>query len=1306
MATINDFKELQTPGTPLFLFECTLISGDVQRWSTHQVTIGGDVYLARVVKHNLFELRSSSDEATDGISKISITLANGDSYLSPIERNVGWKGAQLTTRLLFFDLMNGVPQSESEVVFRGIANPPEESNESSLRLSFTNRLNLQRVFLPDIRIQRRCPWMFPTNSSQRAEAVSGGLKGAWSPFYSCGYSADQAGGSGNLNGSIAFTTCDYTRSDCQHRGMFDRDSRNNVTRRFGGIEFVPASIVVRSYGERGSHISIPLDNEARYNDFVPLVYGSGWYKPLVVFARNDGNLTRMEVLLGAGEIAAVTKVLVNDIEVPAGNAGTSMTATGWYNMVASGSRSGGFNPDFTDAAGNPLGDPYGGMSALSVVVPNRITDGRALPRIDVLVQGMKLARYDATGNYIDDAFTNNPAWVLLDVLRRTGWRSEEVDLSSFASTAAQCDALVSTVDLHGNSTFIPRFQCNLMLSSRRSASDVVRGIRNGSGLYLAFDGTGRLQVSLEDAIANQQSSKPTGSNSSISLNGGWPAYEFGDNVFSGILRKQTGEAALRVWSRATADTPNRFTVEFQDEFNEYQQDSLSLVDIDDSVRSGQEVASTLMALGLPNCDQATRMTALQLAKAVRGNTYVEFETSIRAAGLRPGDIITLTYAKEGFDRRMFRIVRIAPGANYRTCVITAQAHDDAWYSAAATSASGTGRQPVFEVGLPRPLVGSIVDVNGNVEFGISETSATGSDGTVSLNLAVAFSPPAKPAASNAGPPLVGLNAQVDTAGGTLAGGQTLYYAISGIDANGAEGGLSFSVKATLPAATNTNRVTIVNLSFSSGTTSFHVYRGLNPAQLFRIANTLPTASQFTDSGASFQLIGPPDCNFDHANFYWLMELQPEQNVDIHSSITIGSSTLSMLPNEYAGATARITAGTGVGQERLAKSNTATTLTLATTWEIEPDSTSRFVVAESTWQLGASGSASPVSFQAPNREGVSIHVSGRSANVRDDEAAFELCPLTRWRIAGSVGPGRDSDVPAIPSFGLFPAGQGVIQLLGIAFNDLSNTRSVTAGTLTVAYWDELNGPSSTLLTSALATTDTSIAVAPAAAGQSGDLLQIESEVLLVQQRSTDGTTFQVQRGSHGSAAAGHPAQTPVYFLEKKTFVMPFSADFFGSPASGSYAYPVFLPDARITAAELFVTNSRGNSDVSRRAFTSTTDLGLRTLAGGQLTIQVEGLLAIQSNAAPPLIVESSHSVRDVFAVVAAPSTGTPIQLQVTQNAQPYCSLTIPVGSTTSAPVDGFSLGPLQAGAQLGLNIISVSQTSDTLPGCNLTVTVRL
>jgi hypothetical protein len=1306
MTPINVLKELEVPGTPLFLFDCTLQTGEVLHWSTHNVTVNSQQYLSRVLKHNIFDLNSSPEAATDGVSTVSITLANADSFLSSIERNIGWKGSALVATFLFFDLTNQVVASDSQVVFRGIANPPDQSTESTLRLSFTNTLNLQRVFLPEVRIQKLCPWNFPSRAAQRQEAVNGGTQGAFSPFYRCGYSADQSGGVGNMNGSTPYTTCDYSRTQCQQRGMFDKDNQNNVTSRFGGIEFVPASIIVRSYGSKTSQLSTPLPNQALYNDFVPLIYGTGWYQPPIVLARNDGNLTHFEVLLGVGQISSVITVIVNNTQIPVGVNGTNMTATGWYNVISFGTRNGSFNPDFSNPAGQPLGDPYGSMAFMSLVVPNWISNGTSFPEVDVLIQGLQLAQYDSSGNYVSTVFTNNPAWVMLDALLRSGWSLTQLDLATFSNVAERCSALVPTVDINGNSTTIPRYQCNLLLTGSRSAGDIVRGIRNGSAMYLSFDSNGLIQLNPEDTVANQQPTQLANSNSTEELNGGWPAYEFGDNAFSGIVRSANGTPSLTVTSQSIANSPNHYTVEFQDEFNDYQQDSLSLVDIDDFLVTGQNVTTTLTALGLPNFDQANRAAALQLYKSVNGNTYIQFETSVKGVGLRPGDIITVTYAREGFSRQPFRITKLSPGVNFITVVITAQIHDDAWYTVVNSDAGGPGRQAAFEVGLPRPLVGSVVDSNGVEQFGITETSTESTDGTVTENLSVTFSVPAKPAASAAGIPLMGLNPQLNNSGGTLAGGQALYYGISAVDANGAEGGLSFIAIANVPAGDNTNEVTLESLSFSPSAVSFDVYRGPNPTQILRIASGVAIAAEFVDSGLTASLQGPPDPNYDHANFYWRLELQPPEPVDIDSPTTIGSSTLDMGLNLYNGATVRITAGTGSGQERTIASNTATTLTVTTQWSVQPDATSSFLIADSTWQFGASSNASPVSFAVPNREGVTIHVSGRAANVLDEECAYELSPLTRWTILGASGEALDSDVSGQPIFGLYPIGAGSIEALGIAFTDLTNTRSIAAGTLTLAYWDELQGPSAILLSAAMGTSDTSFTVATAVSASSGNLVQIDAEIMVVQQNLTNSTTVPVARGSHGTTAAAHTVQTGVYFLAEKIFILPFAQDFFGSPASGSYAFPITIPDVRIGAAELFMTNSRGNSSVAAESFTSTTDLGLRSLLGGQLTIQVEGPLAIQTNAAPPLLVETSCSVRDVYAVVQDAPSAAPVTMQVTQNGQVYCELTIATGATVSNVVNGFALGPLQAQAIVGLNITSVVQTANTAPGSDITVTIRL
>jgi hypothetical protein len=1303
MPTIPELKELSATETPLILFECELVSGAVERWSTHRVVFEGNQYEARVLRHSGFEIRSGSDDGLDSAARISVTLANADSHFSQIERSTGWKGSRITVRFAFFDLTQGTAASEAAVVFRGTADAPQEITESAFRLMVTSSLNLQRVLLPDVRVERRCPWRFPSTGEQRAEAVDGGSEGVYGPFYRCGYSPDAAGGAGNLGSGAPFTICDRTRAQCVVRGMF-------AERRFGGIEFVPPTTLVRSYGEKGRHESKAVENEARYNDFVPLVYGTAWYAPPIVFSKNDGNLTRLEVLLGLGEIESVVKVIVNGIDIPMGRAGVNMTGTGWFNLITRGGRNGDFNPDYRDANGAPLGDPYGSMAVLSVVVPNRIEDGRTLPDIDVLLEGVRLARFGADGGPLGTSFANNPAWVLLDVLRRCGWRLAEIDTGSFARAAAYCDELIPARDLHGNPIDIPRFQCNLVLRRRRSAADLIRGIRNGARLFLTYGTEGKLELRGENTLALQQPEKPAGSNSAEPLNGGWPAYEFGDGTdgHSGILRRKNGEPSLRIWSRSAAETPNRISLEFQDEFNEYQQDSISLYDADDAARTGQEVSLSLPALGVANFDQAARIVKFHLDKSTTGNTFVEFETTVRALGLTPGDLITITYLKEGFQRQPFRIVRVAPGANYGTAVITAQIHSDWWYSddaAAAFGNSDAGRQGGAGIGMPRPLTGKVLDEHGEPQFEVAEKSNASTDGGATVTLSVDFVAPPVPALSAVGIPILSLAARIEDTGGTLPGDQMLYYAVSGLDASGNESGLSFVVRAAIPPGTNTNAVTLTGLSFSQNTTAFHVYRGDRPNQLLRVAASQAVTAAFTDTGLSYQVAPPPDENFDHANFYWRLELQPEYTATTWSENTIGCASLGMTPNAHRGMMVRITGGKGAGQERTIAANDATTVMTTLKWAVAPDASSEFVIAESGWHFGAAAASAPVEFEVPNRIGATVHVSGRAANVHDRETSPELSPLTRWRISGAGGP-LDRDVPGRPVFGLTPRGRGAVELTSVGFEDLTNTRTVEAATLTLNYWNELNSPATIWLPAGVTAEATTLALSAAGTAAPGSLVQVESELMSVVEVLSEGTVYEVTRGVHGSTAAAHGADVPVYHLEQKSFIVPFARDFFGSPASGEFSHPLLMPDARIASAELYVTNEVGNSETAIACYTGTIDGGLRTLSGGQFTIQVDGYLAIQADAAPPLPVDQARSVRDVQAIVNEAPTGGPVELQLKLDDGIYCALTIPSDERYSNVVSGFGRPAPGTGAQIRLDILSVPQAADTKPGRDLTVTMRL
>jgi hypothetical protein len=1313
MATINTVKQLPETDTPLLFFQCVMPSGDLQAWSTHAINFNGTTYSARVLKHNLFDLQLSADDAMDGISQLSIVLANADSLLSQLNAAIGFKGSQLTVYFAFADLTMLSVTTESTVLFQGVAGDPDEITEGTFTLSFVNKLSLQRIPTPEVRIQRSCPWNFPATAAQRAEAVNGGAKAQYSAFYRCGYSPDVNGGRGNLSAGQAFTTCDKTRTNCEPRGMFGTDSNGTVTQRFGGFEFVPSAITVRTTGAKTTHLSPILDDAAKYNDAVPIVYGTGWLKAPLIFARNDGNLTHMEVLIGMGPIEGILKLVVNDVEIPRAVQGQDMTVTGWYNIVTSGNRNGNFNLDFTDSAGNPLGDPYGSMCVLSVVVPNRISSGRTLPNVEALVHGMHLDSFAVDGTFAANGYTNNPAWVILDLLRRSGWSLSELNLPSFAASAAFCQQLISTTDLNGNAIHVPRYECNLILSKRQSVATVVRGIRVGSSLMLRYGNSGLLELLPETTLAAQQPMLPDGSNSTEMLNGGWPAYEFSDasGPFSGIMRDNNGASTVRFTSRSITETSNRLSLEFQDETNEYQQDSLSLVDGDDSALLGYEISSQSTALGVANFSQANRVLLRQLDKLTAGNVYIQFYTSFRALKIRPGDLITLTYAKEGLTRAPFRVVKLSPSMNYQTILVIAQIHDDNWYSDDPATLRNSGRQPSAQLQIPRPLIGVMPHLSppGRLEFfdfQIQEDIQAQNDGTATDILTVSFSQPAQPASGFTAVPLLSLSPQYHTAGGTLGAEATYYYAASALDSAGRESPLSFTVPAITPSASNTNAVVISGLSFPNGTTSFNVYRGSTPQMLYRVATAVPLASSFTDSGLPPLPFGPPDASFDHANFYYRYEYAGPVPVTSATATTVTCSDLGASSRVYASMVVRVTEGTGNGQERSISTNDQTTLTITPPWSVIPDTSSIIVVAEASWRFAAITSTSPAQFEIPFRSGNVIHVSGRAANVNNTEGSAELCPLTRWALGQDT---PDLAVPSSPTFQVQVPGAGEVALCNIGFQNPANISSISSGTLQLYAWNELQDPGLYSLAQAIDGTSTTVFLNAVAAPQVGTIVLVEQELMSIQGVDSSNKTYQVARGVLGSVPAPHATGAGLLHLTTSATTVPFAANFIENRASVNYLHTISLPDMRICAAEFAVTNALGSSVPNAYCYTGGPDGGLRTLSGGQFSLQVAGMIATQQNAVPQLTIEASHAVRDIRATVNQAAVGFDIGINVLQNGTPYCSLTIPSGTAASALIAGVTLPPLVEGATVSLNTtLNVTQNppSSVMPGRDLTVTIRL
>ncbi len=126
-------------------------------------------------------------------------------------------------------------------------------------------------------------------------------------------------------------------------------------------------------------------------------------------------------------------------------------------------------------------------------------------------------------------------------------------------------------------------------------------------------------------------------------------------------------------------------------------------------------------------------------------------------------------------------------------------------------------------------------------------------------------------------------------------------------------------------------------------------------------------------------------------------------------------------------------------------------------------------------------------------------------------------------------------------------------------------------------------------------------------------------------------------------------------------------------------------------------------------TSTNDNGLRTLGGGQFSFQIAGYLAIETGAAPNVIVDVDRVVGDIYAVLRTPASGAGVTLQLNLNGNLYTTVQFAydpvagVSATTSGVVDGFGLPPLHAGDQLSLDVVGVGTTN---PGSDLTLVMRL
>jgi hypothetical protein len=930
--TILDRKDAVLAPLPLLLVTITWRSGQVLRLCSNKeaagVNYGGHTYLARILNDQIAAAQILGEQGIDHAPSMALKLADADKWVFTNHENArGFKGARVVARFVFFDVVTGEYSTDAYTKFVGVVMDPPTWDETTFSIQARSRMSMGGIQFPRTRIQKLCPWTFPRTQEERQAAADDPR----SIFYRCGYSPDSLSftsqgatppGTGLCTGANArgnfrfgdfeiFTSCDYTDANCRTRGMYSQDKAGRDTGRFGGIQWVPVdTLLTRSFRGEWETIQTP-GNDARYNDFIPLVYGTVATDPSVLNFPADGNYTKCEVLLHEGQIEDIVRVIVNDVEIPHTYDDTELSSVppgvsnraealriGWWKCVNKGDRTGKPNDD---ALYDSKGDPYGSLAVISITVVKQIAAAGSAPRVRIILKGPKVRVFsDATTSTL--ALTQSPPWVLANILGRSGWDDEDIDFQSFVDAAAFCAETIPYKNQFGADATHARFTANMIVRQRKSAADIIRGLRNASRLNLTQDWSagGKLQLSVRSTLAKEQPAAIAGSNYNTAIasmlpNGtaanGYAAYHFDETT---VLKDEPVEFSQR-------NEANRLGFQFQNAENRYSTDSLAIADTEDIDRVGSESAGNVAVEGITDWDQARRIIATLEAEGFRGNPrndaydqpigdtggtiQVTFSTTFRAIHLKPGQLVIFSDQQHGIDKQVMRVLQLQPSTNFAKIRVTLQWHNDYWYldtfgQAGAPRYRSPHRNPNLRgvySWLPHaesPTAGDAWRAIDDWGFRVSQSYEPGADGSsIARITARGFHPVNKVLASN--PPYVPLQGTTAATGGTIPGGRTYYIAITaGENLVGFEDYQTAPGELTtiaVPSGTNTNTVIVSGLVWEDDARRGFIYIGTDRTKLVLAEYTSvfapgsgPTSITITDLPPA--VVGVPDLEYDHLEF--------------------------------------------------------------------------------------------------------------------------------------------------------------------------------------------------------------------------------------------------------------------------------------------------------------------------------------------------------------------------------------------------------------------------------------------------------
>jgi hypothetical protein len=614
--------------------------------------------------------------------------------------------------------------------------------------------------------------------------------------------------------------------------------------------------------------------------------------------------------------------------------------------------------------------------------------------------------YDTGGDIITNPTGNfqnvagpaaNIVFAALDLITWGNIQMSQIDPVSWYNAAQIAHTALSYVGPNGATATHAQFKASFALqgTSQKTLARALIELRNAGNMMIGANSTtGLIQCFFKQTLADQQPAPITGSNYNTGVSSITAAGGAATGYFAYVFNETNIEKdSFKITTTPIESTPNTVSFGFQDEQNGYQQDSITEIDPIAYAYSGnQEIAVPVPINGVPNFDQASRVSNVQLAEALFGNArndpggtqYFEFTVNHRVLHLlgRLGYICGLTWQARGVGPlQPVRVITIQPDTDGEHWHVKCSWHNDIWY----TYSYGQNPTPYQINPLLAPQIRPPYPWRPyGTTWGSSDPLWPGAF-SFTLGIATANYPAqltftgvvpvnAQPSTM---PPLVPLQASTANTGGSIKPGTYLI----AFSSNGSSGPISNFVTAIVPAGTNTNTITVQFLTWQSGAApSIQPYIGtssLNMRACFvssythstNDANGNPTSYTFTS--VSPDGIGLPDMVFSK---FLIEETSIVHGGDWGDAITLVSSNVltfgavTWTTNQWAGYVLSLYYRPGVVTQPALNiaisSSTGTTLTMATTGFLAGD----VVVCRmkpSTFSSNTIGDANLVNAYAPS-----------------------------------------------------------------------------------------------------------------------------------------------------------------------------------------------------------------------------------------------------------------------------------------------------------------------------------------------------